>query len=321
MYALLSGDVKWGDPTYGEPSGTITWSSDIAGDLTLVSGVSDADIDTALQAAFQAWEDVAAINFVEVASGADVTVSTTSFAIDYPAFDANAVGIAGVGPITSGLNSLTSGTVEFDTDHTWSDDGSGGGINFYAVAVHEIGHIIGLDHPNDPTQIMNATIFVDDLANGDKAGAQFLYGTDGDDVVVDGEEEVSRSGDGGGSGGGAGAGLILGLLAFLASLFTGGGAAAIALAAGAVGSNEEDDDETPSVDASDDLIDLTGHSHDHDDCGVLNEDGMALHPVFVGHEIDFLPTIDFTQQANPCGCVGMCEHIIDTDETDDNVLV
>ena len=49
---------------------------------------------------------------------------------------------------------------------------------FVQTALHEIGHAVGLDHVNDPSQIMNPFVVdgVDQLADGDIAGLQYLYG-------------------------------------------------------------------------------------------------------------------------------------------------
>ena len=172
-----AGDLKWGDTTLGTPSGTITWSVDYGDALNFAPGYSQADFDAALISAFDAWENVASIDFQMVPFGdpADVVVGAASLG-----------GAAGIAEYTfdgnPGLSEIFSGTVTFNSDLTWTPYGQPGGVDFFAVALHEIGHIIGLGHVNDTSEIMNPVIYADDLGSGDIAGAQFLYGRDPGDV-------------------------------------------------------------------------------------------------------------------------------------------
>lgn len=331
MFELLN--VKWGEPTFGTPSGQVTWSSELNGDLPIEAGFDLDDMQDSLRAAFEAWENVSAVDFVEVATGGVITVSNGP--LDWPT-----VGLAGPFPVDRGeFFSMSSADIIFsDTlmnpetgnDFTWSPFGVSGTVDFFAVAVHEIGHVIGLDHPNDPTQIMNAIVGVDDLGTGDIQGAQFLYGTDGDDVELEpgfpenavevGLAAGSPSGDDGG-GGGSGAGLLLGLLALLAAFFTGG--ASLGLAAGQVALATDDDEPTDDPDPFSDIPEMNAdelaalfNAHDH--CHYIGEDGMVYHGVSVA---GFLPSVDFTQQPNPCGCMGLCEHILDQDEPSPPILL
>ena len=46
------------------------------------------------------------------------------------------------------------GDLHFDDDELWSVDKSGPGLDLYAVAVHEIGHALGLKHSHEPAAIM-----------------------------------------------------------------------------------------------------------------------------------------------------------------------
>ena len=58
-------------------------------------------------------------------------------------------------------------------------------MDILTVAVHEIGHVLGLDHSNDPSAIMSA-FYQDPVANGkyiypnlgtdDRTRIQALYG-------------------------------------------------------------------------------------------------------------------------------------------------
>jgi predicted Zn-dependent protease len=44
-----------------------------------------------------------------------------------------------------------------------------------AIALHEVGHLIGLDHTKDATNIMTAKVRVRDLSAADRATARLLY--------------------------------------------------------------------------------------------------------------------------------------------------
>ena len=72
------------------------------------------------------------------------------------------------------------GDVHFDDANLWSDGGTGGTIDFFTVAVHELGHALGLGHSDVVGSIMEAiyagprrTLHEDDIA-----GIQALYGPD-----------------------------------------------------------------------------------------------------------------------------------------------
>ena len=281
-----AGDLKWGDTTLGTPSGTITWSVDYGDALNFAPGYSQADFDAALISAFDAWENVASIDFQMVPFGdpADVVVGAASLG-----------GAAGIAEYTfdgnPGLSEIFSGTVTFNSDLTWTPYGQPGGVDFYAVALHEIGHIIGLGHVNDTSEIMNPVIYADDLGSGDIAGAQYLYGRDPGNAPAPVEEVPDdRVADAGSGDGGGGIGILLGLLAALLGLLMGGGAAGVALAAGRVSS--KDDAESDHGD----------HHHD------IISDGVVVHSHEVYVPDHALPAIPVDENAKRCGCHGPCQH-------------
>lgn len=289
-----AGDIKWGTPLLGEPSGVITWSADYVDALNFSPTYSANDFDAALQAAFDTWETVASIDFQMVASGSPADVTVTS---------ADLGGAAGLAYFrfedTPGLSRILEGEITFNTLLNWAPFGSGG-ADFFAVALHEIGHIIGLGHVNDPNEIMNPTVFADSLGPGDIAGAQFLYGTDPGDVEAPPDPNANpgtggvSGGSGDGGGGGGAIALVMGILAALLGLIFGGGAgAAAALAVGRV----------PDTDEPGDAHEHHESLHDHD----LDVPGVTEHLHVVYLPDMPLPMVAFDDEAGSCGCYGPCD--------------
>lgn len=165
-------EYKWGDPYLGTPSGTIYWSASLGIGLSYDGALYEIDdYYTALAAAFQAWEDVAGIDFELAGEGetADVTVSMESL-------EGSTVGRAWISFYqTAGFDEIVSGAVALDSDEYWSPYGETD-LSFYAVALHEIGHVLGLEHVEDTSEIMNPVVNALDLGEGDIEGAQILYG-------------------------------------------------------------------------------------------------------------------------------------------------
>ncbi len=68
---------------------------------------------------------------------------------------------------------LVSGDIQLGLEHP-----SGGHVSppqMRAIALHEIGHLLGLDHTSEPEHIMSARIRVRDLSNADRATVRLLY--------------------------------------------------------------------------------------------------------------------------------------------------
>ncbi len=152
----------------------------------------------------------------------------------------------------SPLNTVINADIWFDDSETWSPYGETD-LSFFAVALHEIGHVIGLNHVDDTTEIMNSYVSANSLGDGDILGAQILYGDAEGNVVEAPEPEVTASSGGMGMGFLA---IILGAILALLGMGPGGFLAA------AVVARDDEDPLEPAEDADEtlltDLIPSTG---------------------------------------------------------------
>lgn len=125
-YALLNHLYDHKDLTY-----TIT-------DYT--NQLKSTDLDYIIAQAFDAWADVTDLSFTRIYSvPADVVIRFV-------------VGDHGDGTPFDGRGNVLAhayyGFAHFDNSEFWSTRLDSGSTNLYAVAVHEIGHVLGLDHSN-----------------------------------------------------------------------------------------------------------------------------------------------------------------------------
>ena len=130
--------------------------------------------------AFQAWEAVANLSFAEVQpdQNPDFRIAWHSGNHgDGDSFDGagNVLAHAFFPPPCGGPNA---GDMHFDEGETWIDDPTGSGILLLQVAIHEIGHLLGLSHSQDDSAIMFAFYAPDrvNLAQDDIDGINALYG-------------------------------------------------------------------------------------------------------------------------------------------------
>jgi predicted Zn-dependent protease len=142
--------------------------------------------------AFNRWRNVSALEFEEVGADetSDISVSFhhRSHGDGYPFDDAggadgNTLAHAFFPPPAGGT---WAGSLHFDEYEFWKDEPGGPGIRLYNVALHEIGHLLGLAHSQDENAIMYAYYAEDrnDLRADDIAGIQSLYGTPQPDPVA-----------------------------------------------------------------------------------------------------------------------------------------
>ncbi len=201
-YRLLNMDghvVKWGTPKLGEgvilsyavatgPTNTsgINNCQQIAGidGLLAHSAVMRRAFDSELSAAFDMWSDVANIRFVPAknATTADILISAEALP--------DGLAYADVTPASSNeqaIGHITKGIVCLNPNLHWTaaapanpanDAEHRGPHRLKYILAHEIGHVLGLDHPSPKGELMSFEYNADmnGLQPGDIAGIIALYG-------------------------------------------------------------------------------------------------------------------------------------------------
>ncbi|SNT63915.1 Hemolysin-type calcium-binding repeat-containing protein [Tardiphaga sp. OK246] len=164
-YALIG--PKWGGTGLGTGGGVITWA---------VDGTVAANFITIFNQAFIEWSQYADIQFKQVSSTASAQIDLGFTSIDGLN---NTLGIA---HYTFAGPSFISSSVEFDTGEGWHSVGgqavSNSGVDLFIVALHEIGHTLGIDHYNVVPAVMNATYngSVSGFTASDIHAIQAIYG-------------------------------------------------------------------------------------------------------------------------------------------------
>jgi hypothetical protein len=179
---------KWGPPELGTGA-TITWglmpsgvscTAEFAGcTTTALSAFMPNGYLTQISAAFDAWAAVANLRFIQgVDNGLPVNALTgTSVDIRIGGEDMGLDALAhSFFPPVYG-NSVA-GDIHFNKNYQWKTTIDGSGYWIFSVALHEIGHALGLDHTDFPDTIMYP-LYTEDFTGpqaGDIAGIRTLYG-------------------------------------------------------------------------------------------------------------------------------------------------
>ncbi len=169
--------AKWGEPALGTPSGTITYSF-AAQNLGNEPFHIDAGLDPSYQAdirtALADWSAVANVHFQEVPDSAASDIRFAWQHIDGP-----------YGTVAETYWNYQNGQmlkdwIGFDDSESYGPSAAGhtlgDGIDFTAIAEHEIGHALGLGHNTAEPAIMNPVMSVNQLEAPDIAGIDAIYG-------------------------------------------------------------------------------------------------------------------------------------------------
>jgi len=149
--AINYDQAKWGNPVFGTPGGTVEWSfSEWQSPLMSAELAADAAVyNQIVRAAFDFWESIARIDIVEVPESlAEITVAWRG--IDGRGSTLGNAQWQGF-QVENGAY-RTKAVVSFDEAENWNV--GGGSVDFRAVALHEVGHALGLGHSANPASLM-----------------------------------------------------------------------------------------------------------------------------------------------------------------------
>lgn len=186
-YTYIKND-KTGLPVKWDP-GLVTLRVMLGSSQTLIDGTN---YNSTVQAAAETWNALLG-NMQFLPQSASVDTATDHNKVNEIVFAADIFGKA-FGDTTLAVtttwllgNQRTESDVAFNTKWTW-DSYRGpkrtGLVDLQRVAIHELGHSLGLDHPDEDAQtvsaVMNSRISdVDTVTTDDITGAQNLYGPPG----------------------------------------------------------------------------------------------------------------------------------------------
>ncbi|KAK7602622.1 hypothetical protein V9T40_008211 [Parthenolecanium corni] len=158
------------------------------------SGLGESETDGDVKKAFDAWSEVSPLNFVRITSGkADIEIRFESGKHgDVQPFDGPE------GLLAHATSRKDGGWVHFDDDEIWTVKMSDGGKNLFRVAVHEIGHSLGLDHSEVSGAVMNERYTGADsdfqFHPDDIEGIQKIYGRKGKDSTSGSDNDLCKDG-------------------------------------------------------------------------------------------------------------------------------
>lgn len=162
MAVIFGKDKKWTKPHLG-----YFFTNSVS-----AAGLSQAEAERQFQSACDQWATPSGLSFAKAASAAEADILVTWAVID------QAGDVLGQSTTPDGRN--TPVRMTFDTAEEWTKNNLVlTAANFLSIALHELGHAIGLDHSGNTTAVMYPTVapFIPPtkLTLDDEEGAKYLY--------------------------------------------------------------------------------------------------------------------------------------------------
>ncbi|XP_059670607.1 metalloendoproteinase 2-MMP-like [Cornus florida] len=152
-------------------------NDDVFDDILEYAVVGLQELRSVCSRAFQKWQDVSRFTFAEAPQGADRDIVIGFDRGNHGDGDQNA--FDGRGQTSAHAFPPTRGWFHYDADEDWSSNPNTDQIDLESIAVHEIGHVLGLGHNEDLNAIMYAYLSYEtikrDLSANDIEGIRVLY--------------------------------------------------------------------------------------------------------------------------------------------------